>query len=87
MSRAHGTAEPARQVREAVFVTEQQVPREIEMDEHDASSRHVLARDADGGAIGTGRLLVDGHIGRMAVLAGWRRHGRGTEAGEAGAGP
>lgn len=70
-------AEPARQVREAVFVTEQKVPREIEMDEHDASSRHVLARDADGGAIGTGRLLVDGHIGRMAVLAGWRGQGVG----------
>ena len=62
---------PARQVRESVFVEEQNVPREIELDEHDAVSRHVIARDADGGAIGTGRLLADGHIGRMAVLAGW----------------
>jgi predicted GNAT family N-acyltransferase len=47
------------------------------MDEHDAASRHVIASDADGGAIGTGRLLVDGHIGRMAVLADWRGKGVG----------
>ena len=70
-------AKPARQVREAVFVAEQKVPRDIELDEHDAASRHVVARDADGGAIGTGRLLVDGHIGRMAVLADWRGKGVG----------
>ena len=69
--------ESARQVREAVFISEQKVPRELEMDEHDASSRHVVARDADGGAIGTGRLLGDGHIGRMAVLADWRGKGVG----------
>ena len=70
-------AEQARQVREAVFVEEQRVSREIEMDEHDDVSRHVLASDADGGAIGTGRLLADGHIGRMAVLADWRGKGVG----------
>jgi predicted GNAT family N-acyltransferase len=73
-------AEQARQVREAVFVAEQKVPRGIELDEHDAVSRHVIARDADGGAIGTGRLLVKGnpgHIGRMAVLADWRGKGVG----------
>lgn len=67
----------AREVRDAVFVDEQKVPRDIEWDEHDAASRHVVARDSDGGAIGTGRLLVDGHIGRMAVLADWRGKGVG----------
>jgi len=67
----------ARQVREAVFVEEQKVPLNLEMDEHDTSSRHVIACDADGGAIGTGRLLADGHIGRMAVLADWRGKGVG----------
>lgn len=67
----------AREVRDAVFVEEQKVPRDIEWDEHDAASRHVVARDSDGGAIGTGRLLVDGHIGRMAVLADWRGKGVG----------
>jgi len=69
--------EQARLVRKAVFVDEQKVPLELEMDEHDASSRHVLARDADGDAIGTGRLLVAGHLGRMAVLADWRGKGVG----------
>jgi predicted GNAT family N-acyltransferase/lipoprotein-anchoring transpeptidase ErfK/SrfK len=69
--------EPAREVRESVFVDEQKVPREIELDEHDATSRHVVARDGDGTAIGTGRLLPDGHIGRMAVLADWRGKGVG----------
>jgi len=67
----------ARLVREAVFVAEQRVPRELEIDDHDASSRHVVARNAEGDAIGTGRLLPDGHIGRMAVLAGWRGRGVG----------
>jgi len=70
-------AEQARQVRDAVFVAEQKVPRAIEWDEHDATSRHVIARDGDGGAIGTGRLLADGHLGRMAVLADWRGKGVG----------
>lgn len=68
---------PARQVRESVFVAEQGVPREIEWDARDATSAHVLARDGEGSAIGTGRLLADGHIGRMAVLAGWRTKGVG----------
>jgi predicted GNAT family N-acyltransferase len=62
----------SREVRDAVFVDEQKVPREIEVDEHDATSRHVVARDGDGTAIGSGRLMPDGHIGRMAVLADWR---------------
>lgn len=69
--------ESARQVRETVFVAEQRVPRDLEMDEHDTVSRHVVARDAEGGAIGTGRLLPDGHIGRMAVLVDWRGKGVG----------
>lgn len=70
-------SEAACAVRGAVFVVEQKVPREIELDEHDATSRHVLARDGDGSPIGTGRLLPDGHIGRMAVLADWRGKGVG----------
>ncbi len=67
----------ARPLREAVFVAEQGVPLALEWDEFDAASRHVIARDGDGAAIGTGRLLPDGHIGRLAVLAGWRSQGVG----------
>lgn len=70
-------ASRAGSVRRTVFVEEQHVPPELEMDSHDAECRHVLACDAKGMAIGTGRLLPDGHIGRMAVLAGWRGKGVG----------
>jgi predicted GNAT family N-acyltransferase len=62
----------SRSVRETVFIIEQGVPKELEWDEFDAVSRHVIARDSNGEVIGTGRLLPDGHIGRMAVLAAWR---------------
>jgi predicted GNAT family N-acyltransferase len=61
-----------RGVREAVFVREQGVPLDLEYDELDAVSRHVLAESAQGEPVGTGRLVPDGHIGRMAVLPGWR---------------
>ncbi|MGN7917143.1 MULTISPECIES: GNAT family N-acetyltransferase [Lysobacter] len=66
-----------RSVREAVFVQEQQVPAEIELDPHDPLCQHVLALDAEERPIGTGRLTPDGRIGRMAVLAGWRGRGVG----------
>jgi predicted GNAT family N-acyltransferase len=66
----------ASRIRLAVFVQEQRVPAEMEMDEHDAASVHALAYD-DGRAVGTGRLLPDGHIGRMAVLRASRAAGIG----------
>ena len=69
--------ESARLVREAVFVDEQKVPRNIEVDQRDRVSLHVIARDGDGDAIGTGRLLPDGQLGRMAVRADWRGKGVG----------
>jgi predicted GNAT family N-acyltransferase len=65
------------EVRREVFVVEQGVPEEIEIDEHDPASIHFLARDAAGVPIGTARLLPEGRIGRMAVLASWRRSGVG----------
>ena len=65
-------------IRHAVFVAEQRVPPELELDEWDSRSRHALARDAAGLAVGTGRLLPDGHIGRMAVLAQARTFGVGS---------
>ena len=68
--------EQAKRIRFTVFVEEQGVPADLEMDENDAASLHALAY-ADGFAIGTGRLLPDGHIGRMAVLQEWRGQGAG----------
>src|ERR1041384_6939429 len=66
----------AKRIRFTVFVEEQRVPADLEMDENDAASLHALAY-ADGQAIGTGRLLPDGHIGRMAVVKDWRGQGAG----------
>jgi len=66
----------ASRIRLEVFVEEQRVPREIELDANDAVSVHALAYD-DGKAVGTGRLLPDGHIGRMAVLREHRAQGVG----------
>jgi predicted GNAT family N-acyltransferase len=66
-----------RQVREAVFVQEQQVPVELEWDALDPLCHHVIARDAQGQPIGTGRLTPEHKIGRMAVLAPWRSQGVG----------
>lgn len=65
-------------VRRLVFIEEQNVPEEIEIDEWDELSTHVLARDLQGLPIGCGRLLPDGHIGRMAVLPNWRGRGVGA---------
>lgn len=66
-----------RKVREAVFVKEQNVPPELEWDGIDPKCVHIVA-EVNGVAIGTGRLLPDGHIGRMAVLPQWRGQGVGT---------
>ena len=70
-------AAPLHQVRDVVFVQEQQVPREVERDALDPLSHHVLARDAAGTPIGTARLTPEHRIGRMAVLSAWRGHGVG----------
>ncbi|MCU0757232.1 MAG: GNAT family N-acetyltransferase [Xanthomonadales bacterium] len=64
-------------VRETVFIVEQQVPREEEVDDLDPPSLHALARDPAGQPIATGRLTPLGSIGRMAVLADWRGRGVG----------
>lgn len=65
-------------LRRTVFIEEQDVPEEDEWDGHDESSFHVLALDDEGTPIGTGRLLLEGRIGRMAVLKEYRRKGVGA---------
>ena len=70
-------------LRFAIFVGEQNVPAGIELDEMDARSLHAVAFDPEGKPIGTGRLLPEGKIGRMAVVQEWRRRGVGAEILEA----
>jgi predicted GNAT family N-acyltransferase len=64
-------------VRTIVFIREQSVPEELEWDGLDESATHFLAEGEECQPIGTARLLADGQIGRMAVLAPWRRRGVG----------
>lgn len=69
--------EDAQRLRIEVFVIEQGVPIELEWDEGDEVSIHAVAYDEAGQAVATGRLLPDGHIGRMAV----RQSARGQRIG------
>ncbi|MEH6556828.1 MAG: GNAT family N-acetyltransferase [Oceanicoccus sp.] len=58
-------------VRTTVFVDEQKVPVEVELDEFDQTAQHWLASFGDI-PVGTCRMLADGHIGRLAVLKDYR---------------
>jgi predicted GNAT family N-acyltransferase len=67
-------------VRIAVFVAEQGIPREEELDELDDVAVHCIGY-ADGEPVAAGRLVImDGYgkIGRMAVLASHRGTGLGV---------
>ena len=73
-----------------VFVEEQAVPVELELDERDPAADHLLARQ-DGRGVGTARLVIEepgfegadpaygpvAHLGRIAVLAEARHAGSG----------
>jgi predicted GNAT family N-acyltransferase len=64
-------------VRTAVFVVEQKIDPREEFDDVDLICDHILAVDELGIPIGTGRVDERGKIGRMAVLADWRKSGVG----------
>jgi len=65
-------------IRTVVFINEQLVPPDLEWDGYDSDCWHVIALTDQGEPIGTGRLLYDGHIGRMAVLSNFRHQGVGS---------
>ena len=72
------TDAPALQdIRRRVFMVEQGVTEELEWDGIDHECRHALAEDGERRPIGCARLLPDGRIGRVAVLALWRGRGVG----------
>lgn len=68
--------EQASEIRRRVFIEEQAVPQAEEWDGRDDECLHFLAW-LDGRPVGTARLLPDGHIGRVAVLAAGRGRGIG----------
>jgi predicted GNAT family N-acyltransferase len=68
-------------IRIRVFVKEQRVPAEIELDTDDQLAIHFLAIKS-GKAVGTARLVMkhgNAKIGRMAVLKSYRRKGVGVQ--------
>ena len=66
-----------KQLRTRVFVDEQNVSAALETDGNDSECQHVKAI-VGGLVIGTGRLLPNGFIGRMCVLAEYRNRNIGT---------
>lgn len=87
-----GELEAAYAIRTDVFVTEQGVPVELELDELDETADHFVAYD-DGRPVGAGRLVVEspgfegsdpslgpvGHLGRLAVRPETRGSGLGVD--------
>ncbi len=65
-------------IRRTVFIEEQGVPEELEIDGMDPVCYHVLIFAPMDRPIGTARLARDGKIGRMAVLKSWRGEGAGS---------
>jgi predicted GNAT family N-acyltransferase len=79
---------PAKAIRRQVFIIEQAVPEELDLDGLDDQAWHVLIQNEEQ-PIATARLLLEpdnlhlgknvGRIGRMAVLEQFRRQGHGQE--------
>lgn len=65
-------------VRSIVFIDEQNVPEELELDELDKDCIHIVAFNDHEQPVATARLTPDGHIGRMAVLKEYRGKGVGA---------
>ncbi len=64
-----------------VFVNEQNVPPEIELDEEDKTALHIIAEE-NGEALGCARLILScgtAHIGRLAVKKACRGKGIGSD--------
>jgi predicted GNAT family N-acyltransferase len=66
-------------IRREVFGQEQGVDADIDFDGQDDLAVHVLVAHEDE-YVATGRLLPDGHIGRLAVLRPYRHLGLGSAA-------
>lgn len=68
-------------VRKTVFVEEQGVPAELEIDQHDKTAVHIVAYDKER-PVGAGRFrIVDGYgkVERVCVLSSHRKDGVGKQ--------
>ncbi|MBL4831434.1 MAG: GNAT family N-acetyltransferase [Aliivibrio sp.] len=65
-------------IRNTVFTIEQGVDSTIDFDGQDDDAIHVLVKE-NGRAVGTGRMLADGHIGRVAIIKESRGEGVGAK--------
>ncbi len=65
-------------IRTQVFINEQGIDSKIDFDGLDDVATHILAIRG-GISVGTGRILNDGHVGRIAVLKSARKQGVGAE--------
>lgn len=73
---------PAIELRYEVFVFEQKVPEEMEIDAYDAAAHHLLVRDGKENSVGVMRIVIRGKagkIGRVAVAREYRNRGVGSE--------
>lgn len=72
--------ESARGIRKIVFGIEQGIPEELDLDEDDERSIHVLALTTDSEFIGTGRLTINeqaGILSRISIIQSFRNKGIG----------
>ncbi|RYU71277.1 GNAT family N-acetyltransferase [Aliivibrio finisterrensis] len=67
-----------REVRDTVFIQEQSIDPDIEFDGLDESAVHAIVY-SNAQPVGTGRILDDGHIGRIAILKAFRGQGLGSK--------
>lgn len=80
-AKTQGQIRDAHAVRKKVFVEEQKVPIEIELDEHEKSALHFVLYD-EGEPVGAGRLRIldgKGKVERICVLPSHRGTGAGKE--------
>jgi predicted GNAT family N-acyltransferase len=68
-----------KKIRNQVFTKEQDIDANLDFDGQDRDAVHVLVI-YDGKYVGTGRMLADGHIGRLAMLKAYRGRGLGAKA-------
>ncbi len=79
-ARGDAELEAAIALRHEVFVVEQRVPEELELDGRDGEAAHLVALQ-DGRVVGTARLLARGDsvlLGRLVVARDARRRGLAT---------